>query len=68
MYARILQDISPVEVEEDTADHDHLAAVRAPAVVHPLEEHLPVHALGEELLDVGLHMGLHQVCEVYVQL
>lgn len=45
VYARILQDVGPVEVEEDAAYHDHLSAVRSPAVVHALEEHLPVHAL-----------------------
>lgn len=59
MYARVLQHVCAVKVQEDAPDHDHLAAVRAPAVVYPLEEHLPVHALHQELLYVGLHVSFY---------
>ncbi|KAF9798904.1 hypothetical protein SFRURICE_007310, partial [Spodoptera frugiperda] len=50
----------PDYLMEDASDHDHLAAVRAPAVVHTLEEHLPVHAFRQELLNIGLHVRLYQ--------
>lgn len=59
MYARILQHISAVEVQEYTTDHDHLPAMSSPAVVHAFKEHLPIHTLCEELLDVGLYMRFY---------
>ena len=56
----ILQDICPVEEEKDGPRHDHLAAVGAPTLVHPLHEDQLVERLAEKLLDRFLNVQLNQ--------
>ena len=45
-----LKDVGPVQEKEYRSGHDHLAAVGAPALVHPLHEHKFVHRFAQELL------------------
>lgn len=65
---RILQHVRAVQVEEDAADHDHLLAVRQPAVVHALQIDQLVHDLAEEQLDVLLDVLLGERGQFRVQL
>lgn len=64
----ILQNISTIQVQENAANHNHLLAMRLPALVHLFEVEKLVDALGKARLDVGFYVRFNEGRQVDVEL
>lgn len=54
IYGRVLKHVSSVQVKENASDHDHLLAMRFPAMIHSFKTQLFIHVFLEKFFDIFL--------------